>query len=77
MIVDGRALYPDKSNAELEDMVEEAAKYEGIYTLARQWRVAAVRKEEEALRQQRVDEFTNLFPSQANPQGGVTPPAGV
>ena len=62
MLADARALYPDESNADLEARVEDAAKHQGIYTLAGQWRMARVREEENANRQAEQAAHDALFP---------------
>jgi hypothetical protein len=62
MLFDGRAVYPNASNAELEEMVVEAAKYHGIFTLAREWRAQRVRQTETVTRKQELAEHETLFP---------------
>jgi len=45
LVADGSVVYPEKTPTELRDMVAEAAKHVGIFTLAETWALTVYRQQ--------------------------------
>ena len=62
-LADAQYLFPDATNADLKDKLEESATHgPGIYASIREWRAMRVRQEENDNRKTEEAAFEGLFP---------------
>ena len=68
MLSDGQYLYPEKTNEELGEIVDDAATYgPGVYVLAMRWYREREMAEWKVLKEQRIAAFHLLFPAKSVP----------
>ena len=68
-LADARYLFPEATNTDLRDKLEQAATYgPGVYACIREWRTQRVRQEENDNRKAEEAAFEGLFPPAPAPE---------